>query len=180
MFEDADLVIFCVSLTDYGEYIEDADGVLVNKMIANKQLFESMVNHPILADKRFLLVLTKFDLLEEKIEEVPLRTCEWFEDFNPLISQNQTSRHNPPMAQRAFHYIGYQFKRLYDSLVEPFSMRGGGRSFRPKLFVSQVSLESDTVDNALRYAREILKWHVEETSMFQEMSTTSIEASLSS
>ncbi|CAF2147033.1 unnamed protein product [Brassica napus] len=180
MFEDADLVIFCVSLTDYGEYIEDADGVLVNKMIANKQLFESMVNHPILAGKRFLLVLTKFDLLEEKIEEVPLRTCEWFEDFNPLISQNQTSRHNPPMAQRAFHYIGYQFKRLYDSLVEPFSMRGGGRSFRPKLFVSQVSLESDTVDNALRYAREILKWHVEETSMFQEMSTTSIEASLSS
>ncbi|KAG2243385.1 hypothetical protein Bca52824_094777 [Brassica carinata] len=180
MFEDADLVIFCVSLTDYGEYIEDADGVLVNKMIANKQLFESMVNHPILAGKRFLLILTKFDLLEEKIEEVPLRTCEWFEDFNPLISQNQTSRHNPPMAQRAFHYIGYQFKRLYDSLVEPFSMRGGGRSFRPKLFVSQVSLESDTVDNALRYAREILKWHVEETSMFQEMSTTSIEASLSS
>ena len=163
MFEDADLVIFCVSLTDYGEYIEDADGVLVNKMIANKQLFESMVNHPILADKRFLLVLTKFDLLEEKIEEVHLRTCEWFEDFNPLISQNQTSRHNPPMAQRAFYYVGFQFKRLYDSLVGPF----GGRSFRPKLFVSQVSLDSDTVDNALRYAREILKWHVEETSMFQ-------------
>ncbi|KAJ4914279.1 Extra-large guanine nucleotide-binding protein 2 [Raphanus sativus] len=180
MFEDADLVIFCVSLTDYGEYIEDSDGVLVNKMIANKQLFESMVTHPILANKRFLLVLTKFDLLEEKIEEVPLRTCEWFQDFNPLISQNQTSRHNPPMAQRAFHYIGFQFKRLYDSLVGPYSMHGGGKSFRPKLFVSQVSLESDTVDNALRYARDILKWHVEETSMFQEMSTTSIEASLSS
>ncbi|KAF8112293.1 hypothetical protein N665_0065s0070 [Sinapis alba] len=180
MFEDADLVIFCVSLTDYGEYIEDNDGVLVNKMIVNKQLFESMVTHPILANKRFLLVLTKFDLLEEKIEEVPLRTCEWFEDFNPLISQNQTSRHNPPMAQRAFHYTGFQFKRLYDSLVGSFSTGGGGRSFRPKLFVSQVSLESDTVDNALRYAREILKWHVEETSLFQEMSTTSIEASLSS
>ncbi|CAH2076859.1 unnamed protein product [Thlaspi arvense] len=178
MFEDADLVIFCVSLTDYGEYIEDGDGVLVNKMIANKQLFESMVTHPSLANKRFHLVLTKFDLLEEKIEEVPLRTCEWFEDFNPLISQNQTSRHNPPMAQRAFHYIGFQFKRLYDSLVGPFSMRG--RTFKPKLFVSQVSLESDTVDNALRYAREILKWHVDETSMFQEMSTTSIDASLSS
>ncbi|KAF2551346.1 hypothetical protein F2Q68_00037804 [Brassica cretica] len=174
MFEDADLVIFCVSLTDYGEYIEDVDGVLVNKMIANKQLFESMVTHPSLANKRFLLLLTKFDLLEDKIEEVPLRTCEWFEDFNPLISQNQTSRHNPPMAQRAFHYIGFQFKRLYDSL----SMRR--RSFKPKLFVSQVSLESDSVDNALRYAREILKWHVEEGSIFQETSTTSFEASLSS
>ncbi|CAF2032136.1 unnamed protein product [Brassica napus] len=174
MFEDADLVIFCVSLTDYGEYIEDVDGVLVNKMIANKQLFESMVTHPSLANKRFLLLLTKFDLLEDKIEEVPLRNCEWFEDFNPLISQNQTSRHNPPMAQRAFHYIGFQFKRLYDSL----SMRR--RSFKPKLFVSQVSLESDSVDNALRYAREILKWHVEEGSIFQETSTTSFEASLSS
>ncbi|CAF1711461.1 unnamed protein product [Brassica napus] len=178
MFEDADLVIFCVSLTDYGEYMEDGDGVLVNKMIANKQLFERMVTHPSLANKRFLLVLTKFDLLQEKIEEVPLRTCEWFKDFNPLISQNQTSRYNPPMAQRAFHYVGYQFKRLYDSLVGPFSMRG--RTFRPKLFVSQVSLESDTVDNAMKYAREILKWHVEETSMIQETSTTSIDASLSS
>ncbi|KAH0915280.1 hypothetical protein HID58_029726 [Brassica napus] len=178
MFEDADLVIFCVSLTDYGDYIEDGAGVLVNKMIANKQLFERMVTHPSLANKRFLLVLTKFDLLEEKIEEVPLRTCEWFKDFNPLISQNQTSRHNPPMAQRAFHYVGYQFKRLHDSLVGPFSMRG--RTFRPKLFVSQVSLESDTVDNAMKYAREILKWHVEETSMIQETSTISIDASLSS
>ena len=178
MFEDADLVIFCVSLTDYGEYMEYGDGVLVNKMIANKQLFERMVTHPSLANKRFLLVLTKFDLLQEKIEEVPLRTCEWFKDFNPLISQNQTSRYNPPMAQRAFHYVGYQFKRLYDSLVGPFSMRG--RTFRPKLFVSQVSLESDTVDNAMKYAREILKWHVEETSMIQETSTTSIDASLSS
>jgi hypothetical protein len=178
MFEDADLVIFCVSLTDYAENIEDGEGNIVNKMLATKQLFENMVTHPSLANKRFLLVLTKFDLLEEKIEEVPLRTCEWFEDFNPLISQNQTSRHNPPMAQRAFHYIGYKFKRLYDSILEPVNMRG--RSFKPKLFVCQVSLESDTVDNALRYAREILKWHVEETSMFQEMSTTSIEASSSS
>ncbi|KFK30081.1 hypothetical protein AALP_AA7G214100 [Arabis alpina] len=178
MFEDTDLVIFCVSLTDYGEYIEDNNGVLINKMIANKQLFESMVTHPSLADKRFLLVLTKFDLLEEKIEQLPLTTCEWFEDFNPLISQNQTSRHNPPMAQRAFHFVGFQFKRLYDSLVGPYSMRL--RSFKPKLFVSQASLESDTVDNALRYAREILKWHVEETSMFQEISTASMEASLSS
>ncbi|CAA7019905.1 unnamed protein product [Microthlaspi erraticum] len=176
-FEDADLVIFCVSLTDYVEYIEDGDGVLVNKMIANKQLFESMVTHPSLANKRFLLVLTKFDLLEEKIEEVPLRTCEWFQDFNPLISQNQTSRHNPTMAQRAFHFVGFQFKRSYDSLVGPFSMRG--RVFKPKLFVTHGSLESETVDNALRYAREILKWHVDETSMFQEMSTTSIDASLS-
>lgn len=171
------MVIFCVSLTDYGEYTEDGDGVLVNKMMANKELFESMVTHPSLANKRFLLVLTKFDLLEEKIEELPLRTCEWFQDFNPLISQNQTSRHNPPMAQRAFHFVGFQFKRLYDSLVGPFSMRG--RVFRPKLFVTHGSLESETVDNALRYAREILKWHVDETSMFQEMSTTSIDASLS-
>ncbi|KAJ0247274.1 Extra-large guanine nucleotide-binding protein 2 [Hirschfeldia incana] len=178
MFEDADLVIFCVSLTDYGEYIQDGGGVLVNKMIANKQLFERTVTHPSLANKRFLLILTKFDLLQEKIEEVPLSTCEWFKDFNPLISQNQTSRHNPPMAQRAFHYVGFQFKRLYDSLVGPVSMRG--RTFRPKLFVCQVSLESDTVESAFKYAREILKWHVEETSMNQETSTTSIDASLSS
>ncbi|KAF7840896.1 extra-large guanine nucleotide-binding protein 1-like [Senna tora] len=154
MFEDIDVVLFCVALTDYDEYtIDSSNGVSTNKMLAAKQLFENMITHPTFKDKKFLLLLNKFDLLEEKIELVPLTQCEWFYDFNPVISYNQsiscTSNHsnNTPLAYRAFQYIAVKFKRLFHSLTNR------------KLFVSWVTgLESDTVDEALRYAREIMVW----------------------
>ncbi|XP_073312707.1 extra-large guanine nucleotide-binding protein 1-like [Primulina huaijiensis] len=153
MFEDIDLVIYCVSLTDYGEYYEDMSGIRTNKMVATKNHFEAIVTHPTHADKNFLLILNKFDLLEEKMKQVPLRNCEWFQDFNPVISlhpHSTTSNNNPPLPQRAFHYIATKFKRLFNSL--------SGK----KLFVSRVTgLEPDSVDKALRYSKEILKWQDE-------------------
>ncbi|CAI0406761.1 unnamed protein product [Linum tenue] len=66
MFEDVDMVLFCVSMTDYDKFTEDSDGVLTNNMMATKHLFETMVTHPKFEDKKFLLVLNKFDLLEAK------------------------------------------------------------------------------------------------------------------
>ncbi|KAL0422693.1 UNVERIFIED_CONTAM: Extra-large guanine nucleotide-binding protein 1 [Sesamum latifolium] len=172
MFEDVDLVIFSVSLTDYAEYYEDMNGVRTNKMLAARKLFESIVTHPTLADKHFLLILNKFDLLEEKIERVPLTQCDWFHDFNPVISlhpHSATSSNNPPLAQRAFHYIAVQFKRLFHSLTER------------KLFVSRVTgMEADSVDKALRYGKEILKWSKERHMVsLNEWSTESMEPSTS-
>ncbi|KAK4437818.1 Extra-large guanine nucleotide-binding protein 1 [Sesamum alatum] len=172
MFEDVDLVIYSVSLTDYDEYHEDINGVRTNKMLAAKKLFESIVTHPTLAEKHFLLILNKFDLLEEKIERVPLKQCDWFHDFNPVISHHPhsaTSSNNPPLAQRAFHYIAVQFKRLFHSLTER------------KLFVSRVTgLEADSVDKTLRYGKEILKWSEERhTVSLNEWSTESMEPSTS-
>ena len=170
MFEDTDIVLFCVSMTDYDEYSADCNGVLTNKMLASKDLFESMVTHPTFENKNFLLILNKFDLLEEKIEQVPLSQCEWFHDFKPIVSQNRHNSTNPSLAQRAFHYIGMKFKKLFDSLTDK------------KLFVSLVTgLENDTVDEALRYAREIIMWQqeAEEPSLNNEMSSTDIEASSS-
>ena len=70
MFEDVDVVLFCVSLIDYDEFSEDKNGVLINKMIASRQLFERKATHPTFEEKKFLLILNKFDLLEEKIEQV--------------------------------------------------------------------------------------------------------------
>lgn len=151
MFEDVDLVIFCISLTDYDVYHEDINGVRTNKMEANKKVFESIVTHPTLCDKNFLLILNKLDLLEEKLEESPLTECQWFQDFNPSISNqprkaNGSSR-SSSLAQRAFHYIALKFKRLFVSLNDR------------KLFVSVATgLDADSVDGALRYGREILKW----------------------
>lgn len=172
MFEDVDMVLFCVSLTDYDEYFEDSKGFLTNKMLASRQLFQNIAIHPTFNQKNFLLILNKYDMLEEKIEEVPLSRCEWFEDFNPVISHNHhsTSRrnNNTPLALYAAHYIAVKFKRLFDSLTDR------------KLFVSLVTaLEPETVDEALKYSREILKWEEEEP-VYTNVESTDYEASSSS
>lgn len=185
MLEDIRLVIFCVALSDYDQFSFDVDGSSVNKMLLSKKLFESIVTHPTFEDMDFLLILNKFDGFEEKIEQVPLTKCEWFEDFQPVISRqsnanantNTRSRsrsisinHNPTLGQVGFHYVAVKFKRLYFDLT--------GR----KLFVSSVNgLESDTVDAALKYAREILKWEEERIHFsLSEYSIYSTEASFSS
>ncbi|KAL3580580.1 hypothetical protein D5086_018415, partial [Populus alba] len=107
MFEDVDIVLFCVSLIDYDEFSEDNNGVPINKMIASRQLFERIVTHPTFEEKKFLLILNKYDLLEEKIERVPLTRCEWFHDFNPVMGNNPNNSRstNSPLELRAFQYI---------------------------------------------------------------------------
>lgn len=181
MFEDVDLVLYCVSLTDYDEFYIDSNGNLVNKMLASKKLFETIITHPTFSHKDFLLVLNKFDLMEQKLEQTPLTDCEWFQDFNPIFSHHQSQRgsssssssssnNNGSLAQRAFHYIAVQFKKVFRDMV--------GR----KLYVtSATGLESDSVDEALKYGREILKWENEKpVSLNQGWSSESMEASTSS
>ncbi|XP_074347989.1 extra-large guanine nucleotide-binding protein 1-like [Apium graveolens] len=142
MFEEVDLVIYCVSLTDYCQFSYNANGDATNNMLKSKNLFETIVNHPISSDKDFLLILTKFDLFEESIEQVPLTLCEWLRDFNPVLSSNPNSNSgsnsNPSLAQRAFHYIASKFK------AEFYSLTGN------RLYVSRVNgLEAECVDEAL-------------------------------
>ncbi|KAL9418369.1 hypothetical protein AB3S75_041221 [Citrus x aurantiifolia] len=133
MFEDVDLILFCVSLTCYDEFFEDSTGFLTNKMLASKQLFENIVIHPTFDLKNFLLILNKYNMLEEKIEQVPLTECDWFCDFNLVI--------NTSLAQYASHYVALKFKTLFNSLTGC------------ELLVSIVNaLEPETVDEALRYA----------------------------
>ncbi|KAK8486667.1 hypothetical protein V6N13_080706 [Hibiscus sabdariffa] len=175
MFEDVDIVLFSVSMIDYDEFSVDSNGVLTNKMLASKQLFESIITHPSFEKKNFLLILNKADLLEEKIEQVPLIRCEWFHDFSPVISHNHynfsNNRNNhTSLSQSAFQYIATKFKRLFNSLSDR------------KLYVSMVTgLEPDSVDEALRYSRDILKWNETENSLVNtEMSSTDIEASSTS
>ncbi|XP_073139646.1 extra-large guanine nucleotide-binding protein 1 isoform X2 [Henckelia pumila] len=153
MFEDVRIVIFCVSLNDYDLFEMDSEGKSANKMMSSKKFFESMVTHPTFDQIDFLLLLNKFDLFEEKIEQVPLSKCDWFDDFQPVMSRNRSSSNNPnhpTVGQLAFHYIAVKFKRLFSSL--------NGR----KLYVSQVKgVEPTSVDSALKYAKEILNWDEE-------------------
>lgn len=177
MFEDVRLVIFCVALSDYDQYAIDGDGALANKMLLSKKFFEYIVTHPTFDQMDFLLILNKFDLFEEKIERVPLTQCDWFNDFHPVISRSQrfnsnsnNINSNPSLGQLAFHYTAVKFKRLYSSLTDR------------KLYVAPAKgLEPKSVDEALKYAREILKWE-EESSNFSlsEYSIYSTEASTSS
>ncbi|CAH9088721.1 unnamed protein product [Cuscuta epithymum] len=156
MFEDVRIVIFCVSLSDYDQYRVAETGELVNKMVLSKRFFESIVTHPTFDQMDFLLLLNKFDLFEDKVERVPLTECEWFDDFRPVVSLHRSSNnssninHNPSLGHLAFHYIAVKFKRLFSALTDR------------KLYVSMVrGLDPKSVDESLKYAREIVKWDEE-------------------
>jgi len=164
MFEDVGMVVFVVSMSDYDQVSEDG----TNKMLLTKKLFESIITHPIFENMDFLLILNKYDLLEEKVERVPLARCEWFQDFNPVVSRHRGSNNgNPTLGQLAFHFMAVKFKRFYSSLT--------GK----KLFVSSSkSLDPNSVDSSLMLAREILKWSEERTNIcMSEYSMYSTEPS---
>ncbi|KAJ6990122.1 extra-large guanine nucleotide-binding protein 1 [Populus alba] len=175
MFEDVGMVIFCVGMTDYDQFTVDGNGTFTNNMMLTRKFFESIVTHPTFEQMDFLLILNKFDLFEEKIERVPLTQCDWFDDFQPVISRHRSNSNSnsnsintsPSLGQLGAHYMAVKFKRLYSSLT--------GR----KLYASVVKgLEPDSVDAALKYAKEILKWDEEKPNFsLSEYSMYSTEAS---
>lgn len=173
MFEDVRIVIFAVALSDYDQFAVDENRSLVNKMMLSRKFFESIVSHPTFDQMDVLLLLNKYDLFEEKIERISLTKCEWFDDFYPVMSRyranspNSSVNHAPSLGQLGFHYIAVKFKRLFSSLTDR------------KLYVSLVNgMEPNSVDQALRFAREIVKWDDERPNFSaSEYSVYSTEAS---
>ncbi|KAG8367045.1 hypothetical protein BUALT_Bualt16G0031600 [Buddleja alternifolia] len=143
--QDVRIIIFSISLTDYDQFVIDDNGDSINKMMFNKECFESMALN-IFNQIPFLLLLTEYDLFVEKIRRTPLNQCDWFNDFNPIIG-GYGDRIMGNLEEMGFYYISVKFKELYSSITGQ------------KLYVAKVNcLEQDSVDAALKYARDILKW----------------------
>ncbi|KAL2930548.1 Extra-large guanine nucleotide-binding protein 3 [Bienertia sinuspersici] len=144
MFEDVRAVIFCVALSDYDvmEVAHFTDS-MCNKMLASRDMFETLVQHPSFRDIPFLLLLNKYDAFEQKISQVPLNVCKWFEDFCPA----KLHCNNQSLAHQAYYYVAVKFKQLYASITGQ------------KLYVCQTrALERTSVDEALKFVQEVLKW----------------------
>ncbi|KAJ7975288.1 Extra-large guanine nucleotide-binding protein like [Quillaja saponaria] len=146
MFEDVRTVMFCVALSDYDQMLAHGTAPLHNKILASRDLFESLVRHPIFKDTPFVLLLNKYDAFEDKINQVPLSACEWFREFNPL----KPLKDNHNLAHQAYYFVAVKFKELYYSITGQ------------KLFVWPTrARERSSVEEAFRYTREVLKWEEE-------------------
>lgn len=110
LFDGVTAVIFCAALSEYDQTLFEDESS--NRMIETKELFEWVLKEPTFEKTSFLLFLNKFDIFEQKINKVPLNTCEWFKDYKPLTSGQAE-------VENAYGYVKTKFEELYNESTPP-------------------------------------------------------------
>ncbi|CAN0892773.1 Guanine nucleotide-binding protein alpha-1 subunit [Linum grandiflorum] len=90
LFEGVTAVIFCAAISEYDQTLFEDEHK--NRMMDTKELFEWVLKQPCF--------------------EVPLNSCEWFKDYQPVSSGKQEVEH-------AYEFVKKKFEELYFQSTSP-------------------------------------------------------------
>ncbi|XP_060208608.1 guanine nucleotide-binding protein alpha-1 subunit [Lycium barbarum] len=110
LFEGVTAVIFCAAISEYDQTLFEDERK--NRMMETKELFEWVLKQPCFEKTSFMLFLNKFDIFEQKVLNVPLNTCEWFKDYQPVSTGKQEIEH-------AYEFIKKKFEESYFQCTAP-------------------------------------------------------------
>ncbi|XP_057539137.1 guanine nucleotide-binding protein alpha-1 subunit [Amaranthus tricolor] len=110
LFEGVAAVIFCAAISDYDQMLYEDENK--NRMAETKELFEWVLKQHCFEKTSIMLFLNKFDIFEKKVHKVPLNTCEWFKDYQPVSSGKQEIEH-------AYEFVKKKFEELYYQCTAP-------------------------------------------------------------
>ncbi|KAL9376428.1 hypothetical protein Peur_030548 [Populus x canadensis] len=110
LFEGVTAVIFCAAISEYDQTLFEDENK--NRMIGTKELFEWVLKQPCFEKTSFMLFLNKFDIFEKKVLKVPLNVCEWFKDYQPVLTGKLEIEH-------AYEFVKKKFEELYFQSTTP-------------------------------------------------------------
>lgn len=110
LFEGVTAVIFCAAISEYDQTLFEDENK--NRMMETKELFDWVLKQPCFEKTSFMLFLNKFDIFEKKVLEVPLNVCEWFKDYQPVLTGKQEIEH-------AYEFVKKKFEELYFQSATP-------------------------------------------------------------
>ncbi|XP_044479527.1 guanine nucleotide-binding protein alpha-1 subunit-like [Mangifera indica] len=110
LFEGVTAVIFCAAISEYDQTLFEDEQK--NRMMETKELFNWVLKQPCFEKTSFMLFLNKFDIFEKKVLKVPLNVCEWFKDYQPVLTGKQEIEH-------AYEYVKKKFEELYFQSTTP-------------------------------------------------------------
>ncbi|XP_074286340.1 guanine nucleotide-binding protein alpha-1 subunit [Silene latifolia] len=110
LFEGVTAVIFCAAISEYDQMLYESENK--NRMMETKELFEWVLKQPCFERASIMLFLNKFDIFEQKIHKVPLDSCEWFKDYQQVLSGKQETEH-------AYEFVKKKFEELYYQCTAP-------------------------------------------------------------
>ncbi|KAG6740477.1 hypothetical protein POTOM_055928 [Populus tomentosa] len=110
LFEGVTAVIFCAAISEYDQTLFEDENK--NRMIGTKELFEWVLKQPCFEKTSFMLFLNKFDIFEKKVLKVPLNVCEWFKDYQPVLTGKLEIEH-------AYEFVKKKFEELYFQSTAP-------------------------------------------------------------